>query len=98
MVGLDTSHCSAFTELLNNENSSHHIEGALIVVAYPGGSQAFSLSRDRVKQIASEIRILYGRDCFDNTHQEVLNSLGLSEDVLTKIYSKNALRMVPLND
>ncbi len=42
-------------------------------------------------------RILYARDYFDNIHQEFLNSLGLPEDVVTKIYSGNALRLVPLN-
>ncbi len=45
-----------------------------------------------------EKRILYGRDYFDNHHQEFLNSLGLAEDVLTKIYFGNALRLVPLNE
>lgn len=40
-------------------------------------------------------RILYGRDCFDNTHQEFLNGLGLPGCVLEKIYSGNALRLVP---
>jgi predicted TIM-barrel fold metal-dependent hydrolase len=41
-------------------------------------------------------RILYGRDCFRNIHQEFLNSLGLSNEILNKIYSGNALRLVPL--
>lgn len=55
MIGLDTSHCPAFAELLNNENSPHHVKGGQIVVAYPGGSQAFSLSKNRVQQITSDI-------------------------------------------
>ncbi|NPV80379.1 MAG: amidohydrolase family protein [Firmicutes bacterium] len=42
-------------------------------------------------------RLLYARDYFDNAHQEVLNSLGLPDDVLSKIYSGNALRLVPLS-
>lgn len=41
-------------------------------------------------------RLLYARDCFDNVHQEFLNSLGLPENVLAKIYSQNALKLVPL--
>lgn len=40
-------------------------------------------------------RILYGRDYFDNVHQEFLNKLGLPSQVLEKIYSGNALRLVP---
>ena len=56
MIGLDTSHCPAFAELLNNEGHPHYTEGGEIVVAYPGGSQTFSLSRERVGQITSEMR------------------------------------------
>lgn len=40
-------------------------------------------------------RLLYARDCFDNAHQEFLNSMGLPAGVLDKIYSGNALRLVP---
>ncbi|MDD4297277.1 MAG: amidohydrolase family protein, partial [Ruminiclostridium sp.] len=42
-------------------------------------------------------RMIYGRDNFSNGLQEFLNNLGLPEDVLEKIYYKNALRLVPLN-
>ena len=41
-------------------------------------------------------RILHGRDCFDSKHQELLNSMGLEDEVLAKVYSKNALKLVPL--
>ena len=41
-------------------------------------------------------RYLYARDDFHNQHQEFLNSLGLPDEVLDKIYSGNALRLVPL--
>ena len=41
-------------------------------------------------------RLLYARDYFDNKHQEFLNALGLSDNVLAKIYSGNALRLVPV--
>ena len=41
-------------------------------------------------------RILYARDYFDNAHQEFLNSLGLSKETLDKIYSGNALKIVPI--
>lgn len=42
-------------------------------------------------------RILYGRDYFDNLHQEFLNSLKLPREVLAKIYSGNAERLLALN-
>jgi len=41
-------------------------------------------------------RVCYGRDYFDNQHQEFLNSLGLPQEVLDKIYCGNALGLVPL--
>lgn len=42
-------------------------------------------------------RLLYGRDYFDNAHQEFLNSLGLPAEVLEKVYSGNALKLVSLS-
>ena len=42
-------------------------------------------------------RIVYARDTFDNSHQELINSLGLDKEVLDRIYYKNALELVPLD-
>ena len=39
-------------------------------------------------------RILYARDCFHNQHQEFINSLGLPESALEKIYFKNAEKLL----
>ncbi len=65
-----------------------------------GGSGCNALTRDPAfgKEFILEFqdRILYARDYFDNAHQEFLNALGLPEEVLTKIYSGNALKLVPL--
>jgi hypothetical protein len=60
MIGLDTSHCEAFTGLLNNEAAPFHIPGARVTRAYPGGSQAFSLSRDRVAGYTDLLRDRFG--------------------------------------
>jgi predicted TIM-barrel fold metal-dependent hydrolase len=64
------------------------------------GSGSNALQRDpefaRDFLIEFQDRILYGRDCFDNSHQTVLKSLGLPEAVLTKIFSGNALRLVSI--
>ncbi len=64
------------------------------------GSGWGALNRDQefAKDFLLEFqdRMLYGRDEFDNRHQEILNTLGLPEKVLTKIYSGNALKLVPL--
>jgi len=64
------------------------------------GSCHNALSRDPAfaKEFLIEFqdRALYARDDFDNQHQEFLNGLGLPKSVLDKIYSGNALRLVPL--
>lgn len=60
MIGLDTSHCEAFANLLHDEKDPHHVPGARIVAAYPGGSDAFSLSRERVGKITAALRDTHG--------------------------------------
>lgn len=60
IVGLDTSHATAFTELLHDPQHPHHIPGARVVAAYPGGSPDFALSRDRVPEFTRTLRDAYG--------------------------------------
>lgn len=63
------------------------------------GSGLNALTRDlpfaREFLLEFQDRLLYGRDCFDNRMQEFLNSRGLPQETLTKIYAGNALRLVP---
>jgi hypothetical protein len=60
MVGLDTSHCIAFTKLLNDPEEEHHVPGVEVVAAYPGGSQALAVSRDRVAGFTDELTKTFG--------------------------------------
>lgn len=60
MIGLDTSHCSAFTRLLNDSGAAFHVPGGKVTVAYPGGSPDFELSRSRVKTITEELEKGFG--------------------------------------
>ncbi|MFD1676884.1 Gfo/Idh/MocA family protein [Alicyclobacillus fodiniaquatilis] len=60
MIGLDTSHATAFTELLHNKAHPYHVPGGVVVAAYPGGSADFELSRSRVGPITDELREHYG--------------------------------------
>jgi predicted dehydrogenase len=46
--------------MLNNQGDAHHIEGARAVVAFPGGSPDFDLSRDRVEGYTKQIREEFG--------------------------------------
>lgn len=61
------------------------------------GHNAINRDREFGKDFLLEFqdRILYARDYFDNVHQELLNSLDLPKTVLEKIYSGNALKLVP---
>ncbi|WP_257348956.1 Gfo/Idh/MocA family protein [Pseudalkalibacillus decolorationis] len=60
MVGLDTSHCIAFSELLNDQNHPNHVYGGEVVIAYPGGSQDFKLSYSRVEGITNKLSEEFG--------------------------------------
>ena len=56
MVGLDTSHCGEFVKLLNDSSNQFYIPGAKIVKAFPGGSNSFSKSKNRVGQFTEDLR------------------------------------------
>ena len=60
MIGLDTSHCPAFTRILNDADHEYHLPGATVVSAYPGGSDQFSLSRDRVQGFTEQLQAEFG--------------------------------------
>ena len=62
------------------------------------GSGLGALSRDRdftrAFLQAWQDRVLYGRDYYDNAHRTLLDSLGLPDEVLAKIYEGNARRVL----
>ncbi|HLF95136.1 MAG TPA: hypothetical protein VJB14_16830 [Planctomycetota bacterium] len=56
IIGLDTSHVVAFTQVLNDEKNANHVPGARVVAAFKGGSpdvessatmQAADLSKEK---------------------------------------------------
>ncbi|OQA88833.1 MAG: Amidohydrolase [Lentisphaerae bacterium ADurb.Bin242] len=59
------------------------------------GCRALKRDPDFARKFLTEYqdRVLYARDYFDNQHQEFLNSLGLPESVLRKIYALNAEKL-----
>lgn len=57
-IGLDSSHCIAFTELLQREGNAGDLAGVKIVAAYPGGNPEFPLSRDRVQGYTEKMKSL----------------------------------------
>ena len=65
MVGLDTSHCPAFTGILNSADNEYHIPGGKVIGAYPGGSEQFSNSRNRVQGFTEQLESEYGVIMYD---------------------------------
>src|SRR5689334_6028331 len=56
IIGLDTSHCLAFTKTFNNPDGKGDIAGVRIVAAFPGGSPDIPSSRDRIEQFTKQVR------------------------------------------
>lgn len=96
IIGLDTSHVTAFTELLNDENHAHHIKGGRIVAAYPGGSPDFELSISRVEGFTAKLRDDYGVAIMDTPEQvaEASDAI-LLESVDGRVHLEQFKRIAP---
>ncbi len=57
IIGLDTSHVIAFTELINNPNKNY---GCKVVAGYPGGSPDNPSSINRVEGYTKQLRDQFG--------------------------------------
>jgi predicted dehydrogenase len=60
IIGLDTSHVVAFTELLNNPANKHHIPGAKVVAAFKAFSPDIPSSATRVEGYTKQLQDKYG--------------------------------------
>ena len=56
IIGLDTSHATAFTRLLNDADNKDHLPGARVVVAYPHGSADIESSVSRIPKYTEEVQ------------------------------------------
>jgi hypothetical protein len=74
IIGLDTSHVVAFTQLLNGPKKTGPLADVRIVAAYPGGSPDLPDSRDRVGKFTEQLR--------DQFHVEIVDSI---DDLLKKV-------------
>ena len=63
------------------------------------GCRALSRDLEFTKAFLTEFqdRILYARDYIDNVHQELIESLGLSDEIKAKIYAGNAQKLIGQN-
>ncbi len=60
LIGLDTSHATAFTKLLNDPADPNHVRGARVVAAFVGGSYDLEASRSRLEGYTKELREKWG--------------------------------------
>jgi predicted dehydrogenase len=60
IIGLDTSHVTAFTQLLNAAEPKPELAGVRVVAAYPGGSPDIPSSRDRVEGFTRTLKEKHG--------------------------------------
>lgn len=66
MIGLDTSHVTAFTSYLNNPKNN---TGCKVVAAFKGGSPDFKASADRVDKFTAELRDKYAVEMVDSIEE-----------------------------
>jgi predicted dehydrogenase len=60
LIGLDTSHVTAFTRLLNDPNNEGDLAGVRVVAGFPGGSKDIPDSYKRVDMFTQELRDKHG--------------------------------------
>ena len=74
IIGLDTSHVAAFTQLLNDPKADGDLAGIRVVAAFPGGSKDIESSRSRVEGFTKTLKEKHG--------VEVVNSI---DELLGKV-------------
>lgn len=73
IIGCDTSHVPAFTEVLNNPSAPGHVAGGKVVAAFKGGSPDIPSSRSRVDQFAATLQDKYHVTFYDNIDELCLH-------------------------
>ena len=69
IIGLDTSHVTAFTELLNNPKAKDHVPGVRVVAAFKGGSADIPSSIGKVEEYTAVLRDKYDVKIYDSIQQ-----------------------------
>jgi predicted dehydrogenase len=69
IIGLDTSHATAFTKILNDPDSPKHVKGAKVVGAFKGGSPDIPTSWDRVDRYTKTLVEDYGIKLYPNIEE-----------------------------
>jgi hypothetical protein len=66
IIGCDTSHVIAFTEVLNNPEAKGHIPGGKVVAAYKGGSPDIPGNGSHVANYSKTLQEKYGVQFYDS--------------------------------
>jgi predicted dehydrogenase len=60
LIGLDTSHVTAFTKVLNDPAQKNHVPGGKVVAAFKGGSPDLESSASRVEGYTKQLQEQFG--------------------------------------
>jgi predicted dehydrogenase len=71
LIGLDTSHTVAFTQLLNDPSRPDHVPGARVVAAFKGGSPDIEASSTRIEKFTAELRDTWKVELVDSIEELV---------------------------
>ncbi len=66
IIGLDTSHVVAFTEIINDPEASGSLAQIKVVAGFPGGSPDIPSSRDRIDGFTERLRNEYNVEIVDS--------------------------------
>jgi hypothetical protein len=66
IIGLDTSHVTAFTKVLNNPKNEGDLAGIKVVAAFPGGSPDIPASKNRLEGFTKALREQYQVEIVDS--------------------------------
>lgn len=69
IVGLDTSHVTAFTRILNDSSAKDHIPGAKVVAAVKDSSPDIKASYSRVEKFTAELTGKWGVKLYPNVKE-----------------------------
>ena len=69
IIGLDTSHVTAFTSLINNTNNQDYVAGGKVVAAFKGGSPDIESSRSRVDGFTEQLQKQHGVRIVDSIEE-----------------------------
>ncbi len=69
LIGLDTSHVIAFSNILNDPDHGSHVPGGRIVAAYQGGSDDLPSSYERIDGFTEQLVENWGIELYDTIEE-----------------------------